>query len=127
MAPIDQHQLALAGVARYGTRFPVTVNSHVDQRNDDIEWHSCRVRLVISEVAVKILCDKVVHTQERDGNGVVFLAGNQTVGLFLAECANKTAGLIDGITQAVYFALVAVAIDNALATLDHDQQHEKGG
>ena len=79
------------------------------------------------EVAVKVLGNEVAFIQQRIGDCVVFLACNQAVNLFVAQHTDDGAGLIDGIAQAIDLALVAVVVDDALATLDQHEQHKQGG
>ena len=50
---------------------------------------------------------------------------NERVGLSFTQHRYDFSGVLDGVTQPVNFALVAIVIDDTLAALDNHQQHEQ--
>ena len=77
MAPVDQHQMALAGVAGNSDGFTVEVAPHVDNGDDILECGQCRIHLVIGEVAIEVLGDEITLAQQGVGDGVVFAAHDE--------------------------------------------------
>ena len=125
MEPIDQHEVTLAGVTRSSHFKPVQIGSDVDQRNNAIQCDTCRISLVVSEVTVKVIGDKVPLVDDGVGDGVVFAACNERISLFVGQHCSQGAGLVYGIPQLVNLTFVTETIDNTLATLDKDQQHQQ--
>ena len=115
VAPVDQHQAALTGIARHSTLFPVTVATDIDYGNDLIKREACRVCLVIGEVTVKVLGNEVAPVNDGNRDGIVLSSGNERVSLFLGQDRDDSACLLDGVAQLMDIIFVAVQIDDALA------------
>ena len=126
VAPVNQHQISLGGVA-WNEVLPIVIGSHVDHRHD-VGWlNAGGVTLVAVEIALKVITDEEGLGDNRAGEGVHLAQADQSVNLFIGQCGGDCLGLLEGIAHSAQFVLVRTEEGDTLATLDQYQQHQHGG